>query len=151
VLEFLLLKGANPNVLNKKGQNALFTELIFYANINNNNDFHNSHGRDFGNCVNILILYGIDCNMKYKSNFSCLYYLLLEKNFSINIQRYKYINHLILGGIDINIQNTDGSTILDIYLNNNKDLFITEFLLKIGAKIFKKQKNKIIYDEIHLL
>tara|TARA_Y100000992_G_C21158049_1_gene439585 strand:- start:46 stop:804 length:759 start_codon:yes stop_codon:yes gene_type:complete len=96
----LINAGANINIKNVVGQNALITAIIW---------FHNKHTID---AIHVLIENGVDINAQSITYKTALMFAV--EFWGTRIHTKEIIYTLVNAGADINIKNNNGKTALDI-------------------------------------
>lgn len=123
VVGYLLNKGANAKVTDRKGN-----DLVFYAI-----DSYGGERRSGGNPdeldakLNLLKAKGLDIT-KPQANGNTLYHLAVAKN------DLSLVQHLQPLGIDVNAKNKEGITALHKAAMIAKDDALMKYLISIGAK-----------------
>lgn len=143
---FFLEKGANPNLKNIRGQNALMLIEFFMKKnftLKEKKDFAPNNLNDTDTNQNTLLFYAINAQ-DYE-----LIEWLIEKNVDINWQNdsfqtplflairesdYKIIEFLLKNGSDTEIKNESNDTVLILSCSLNDEIS-TSLLLDYGAKI----------------
>ena len=131
IMSFLLQKGADAHVVDKKGNN-----LSYYLI----KSFKRNQLEEFKAKLNLLSDKGFDVKTAQK-NGNTLFHLAIDSD---SLDLLKYVNDL---GVDINIKNNDGLTPLHLAAMKAKNLKILKYLLSIGAnKSIKTDFEESTYD-----
>lgn len=131
VIKFLLDKGANINTLDAKG-NSLSYYLL--------NNYRSKNTKDFEEKLQLLQEKGLIVNKTQYQNNTLLHLATKRNNLQL-LQRLSSFN------IDVNAENNDGLTALQIAAMQGKDTKIIKYLLSIGAdKNVKTDFEETVYD-----
>ncbi|MGB1042588.1 MAG: ankyrin repeat domain-containing protein [Tenacibaculum sp.] len=131
VIDFLIKKGANTNIIDKKGN-----DLTYHLFKN----FPKKDNADFLKKLNLLQEKGLVITNPQK-NGNTLYHLAVEKQ---NITLLKFIKNL---KIDINSKNKNGYTALQLAVMKAKNNTIIKHLITEGAnKNVKTDFDESLYD-----
>ena len=123
VVRYLISKGADAKVLDKKGNNLAYY-LLEKASVQNG---QRSEGSEFQKKFTLLQKQGLDLTIP-QGDGSTLYHIAVAKN---DLSLLKRLQGL---GIDINAKNKEGITALHKAALVSKDDVILKYLLEAGAK-----------------
>ena len=113
--ELLLKKGANPN-----------QQVHSYSSLTPLLDCITFNYKNRTEIVELLLQYKADVNKKLN---------LCHPIFLVCITEFKILNMLLDHGADVNAENENGLTIMDIYLRSPLKTHMFQFLLKHGARL----------------
>ena len=118
VVQYLVEKGANVNVVNKKGENL--TAFLF-------DSYNPRNAKDFEGKLDVLKKAGLDI-AKPLENGNTLYHMATAKNDVALLKMVAAYN------VDVNAKNKEGYTALHKAAMLAKDDAVLKYLLSIGAK-----------------
>jgi len=127
VVNYLISKGADVKVLDKKGNNLAFYAVESYRAAGGRGAAAGPKPEDFDTKLNILKQAGLDITAAQKDG-NTLYHLAVAKN---DLSLVKRVQPL---GIDINAKNKEGITALHKAALIAKDDVMLKYLLSIDAK-----------------
>jgi ankyrin repeat protein len=127
VVSYLISKGADVKVLDKKGNNLAFYAVESYRATGGRGPAAGPKPEDFDTKLNLLKQAGLDITAAQKDG-NTLYHLAVAKN---DLSLVKRVQPL---GIDINAKNKEGITALHKAALIAKDDVMLKYLLSIDAK-----------------
>ncbi len=127
VVSYLISKGADVKVLDKKGNNLAFYAVESYRAAGGRGAAMGPKPEDFDTKLNALKQAGLDITAAQKDG-NTLYHLAVAKN---DLSLVKRVQPL---GIDINAKNKEGITALHKAALIAKDDVMLKYLVSIGAK-----------------
>jgi ankyrin repeat protein len=131
MVAFLIDKGANLSVVDKKG-NSLIGKLFYAYSDKNSNVFEKK--------LALLESMNIDVK-KTQEKGNTLFHIAIEKNSDYLVQKAKKL------GIDLNKRNNEGLTALHLAAMKTKNIALLEGLLKMGAnKYVKTNFDESVFD-----
>ena len=131
VVQYLLNKGANSNVVDTKGANLV--AYLFES-------YNSRQAKDFESKLKILQSRGVDFKAPQKDG-STVYHLAAAKN---DLALLKLVQGL---GADVNAKNKEGLTALHKAAMMSKDDTLLQYLLSVGAqKELKTAYNETAFD-----
>lgn len=126
IVSVLLENGANPNLVNKDGYNALHLAVSNYKSVN----------------ISSLVKYGIDINAVDYNGNTALHVAATTKNLS------RYAEILMICGIDVNARNKDNKTILHVAIENDCGGWIVELFKNFGGDLNPQLSNPSRYSYV---
>jgi ankyrin repeat protein len=123
VVTYLIDKGAAVKALDKKGNSLAYYALESYRPSPAGGD---KQGKDFDTKISILKKEGVDLTAP-QENGNSLYHLAIAKH---DLSLLKRLQPL---GLDVNVKNKDGFTVLHRAAMTSKDDSVMKYLLTLGA------------------